>query len=100
MASLRTILNFVVAGAMLGVFAATLILSRFIVWNNTAATAALCNCEDTSRQAVDRLVNGQMTGCAAGAGLGLVAGVVFLSMRRKKAQAAPPAKAVPPPPAK
>jgi hypothetical protein len=91
MAFLRTILNFFVAGALLGVLAVTLAYPRFRVWYNTPATKALCDCAETTRQTAEALINAQMTGCAVGAGLGGLGGLAFLSMRRKKAVASPPA---------
>jgi len=70
MAFLRTILNFFVAGALLGVLAVTLAYPRFRVWYNTPATKALCDCAETTRQTAEALINAQMTGCAVGAGSG------------------------------
>lgn len=90
MALLRTILNFAVAGALLGVLLVTLAYPRFSVWYNTPVTKALCDCAETTRQTAEALVNAQMTGCAVGAGFGLLGGLVFVSMRRKKAVAVPP----------
>jgi hypothetical protein len=100
MAFLRTILNFVVAGALLGLLAATLAFPRFSVWYNTPATKALCDCAETTRQTAEALINAQLTSCAVGAGLGLVGGGVFVSMRRKKAKAKEKVPSAPAPSAK
>jgi len=97
MAMLRVLLNFVVAGALLGGLVATLSAPRFLTWDNTPGMGtALCNCADVTRQTAGKLINAQMTGCAVGAGLGLIAGIAFKVMRRKKGEAptAPPAPTV------
>jgi hypothetical protein len=102
---LRAVLNFMVAGALLGVLATTLVYPRYKAWDNTPGTGtALCNCADVTRQTADGLISAQMSGCAGGAGVGLLAGVAFGWSRRKaaKAKAASAAAAAPvaPPPAK
>lgn len=97
MAIVRTLFNFIVAGALLGVLAATLVFPRLSVWYNTPATKALCDCAETTRQTADALISAQLTSCAVGAGVGLVVGLAYLSTRRRKrvpAAVAPPA--VPP----
>lgn len=82
---LRAVLNFVVAGALLGVLGTTLVFPRYMAWDNTPGQGkALCDCAETTRQTADRLVNAQLTGCAVGAGLGAVAGIAFGMVRRKK----------------
>lgn len=95
MAFVRTIMNFVVAGALLGVLLATLAYPRFSVWYNTPVTKALCDCAETTRQTADALINAQMTSCVAGAVVGAVAGIAFVAMRRKKALAAASVSAAP-----
>jgi hypothetical protein len=88
---LRVVLNFVVAGALLGVLAATLIAPRYMAWDNTPGQGkALCDCADTTRQTADRLVSAQLSSCAGGAVLGGLLGVAFVVVRRKR-QAAPAA---------
>jgi hypothetical protein len=85
MALLRSVMNFLVAGALLGVLASTVAYPRFMAWDNTPAFGkALCDCAETTRQTADRLINAQMIGCVSGAGVGAVAGLVFAMMRRKK----------------
>lgn len=82
---LRLVLNFVVAGALLGIVVATVAGKKFLPWDNTTAQGkALCDCAETTRQTADRLIAWQLTGGASGAGLGAVAGVAFGVARRKK----------------
>jgi hypothetical protein len=82
---LRAVLTFVVAGALLGVMGTTLLFPRYMAWDNTPGQGkALCDCAETTRQAADRLVSAQLTGCTVGAGLGAVAGIAFGVLRRKK----------------
>jgi hypothetical protein len=93
MGFLRAVLNFMVAGALLGVLAVTVVYPRYKTWDNTPGTGtALCNCADVTRQTAEGLIAAQMSGCAVGAGLGLVGGAVFGWNRRGKK----PAPAVPP----
>ena len=108
MAFLRFLLTFVVAGALAGVLVVTVAYPRFMAWDNTPNMGkALCDCGETTRQTADRLIYAQMTGCAAGAGVGAIGGVLIaLSRRRKKkaelkaAAAAAAAATVTVPPAK
>ncbi len=94
MATLRVLLNFVVAGALAGVLLSTFFAPSYLTWNNTPGTGtALCNCADVTRQTASQLINAQMTGCGAGAALGLVAGIAFRVVRKKKADPAPTAPA-------
>jgi hypothetical protein len=94
MVLVRLVLNFVVAGALLGVLAVTVAYPKYKAWDNTPAFGkALCDCAETTRQTAQGLIDAQMTGCAAGAGLGAAAGIAFTFLRRKKGVvAAAPAK--------
>lgn len=90
MAFLRVVMNFVVGGALAGVLITTFAAPKILTWDNTPGMGtALCNCTDVTRQTASRLINAQMMGCATGAGIGLLAGIGFRVMRRKKAEAAP-----------
>ena len=90
MAMLRTLFNFVVAVALVGITAASFIGPRFLTWYNQPGQGkALCDCADNTRQTADQLIHYQLLGGASGAGLGLVGGIVFAVMRRKKAAAQP-----------
>lgn len=82
---LRAVLNFVVAGALLGVLGTTLVFPRYMAWDNTPGQGkALCDCAETTRQTADRLVSAQLTGCAVGAVVGAIGGIAFAVVRRKK----------------
>ncbi len=91
MAKLRTVLSASVGGALLGILLVSLVGPRYIQWDTTAGGVnAMCLCAETARSGADRLLAYQMTGCAVGAALGLIAGVVFLALRRKQLPAATP----------
>jgi hypothetical protein len=100
MAFLRFLLTFIVGGALVGVLAVTVAFPRYMAWDNTPSMGkALCDCGETTRQTANKLINAQMTGCAAGAGVGALAGVLLAFGRRKKkaalnaaSPAIPPAK--------
>lgn len=88
-AFLRVVLNFVVGGALSGGFVVTLGAPRYFAWDNTPAFGkALCDCADVTRQTATRLINAQMMGCAVGAGLGVVAALIFARLRRPSAPGA------------
>ncbi len=97
MAFLRTVFNFVVAGALFGVITASLVMPKYLTWDNTTGMAgkALCDCADCAKVSTSRFLSGQITGGGVGAGLGVAAGIAWVMIRRKKAGATPPG-AVPP----
>jgi hypothetical protein len=94
MAHVRTILNFVVAGALLGVLLATVGYPRLSGRYNIPANN-MCFCVEEARQSAEALINAQMKSCLAGAVVGAVAGIAFVAMRRKKALAAASVSAAP-----
>jgi hypothetical protein len=88
MAFLRAVLNFVVAGALAGILSLTLTGPKFIEWDNTAGQGdGMCICGITAKRGADTLITYQMRGTAAGAGLGLLAGIIFFVKRRKSPSA-------------
>ncbi len=93
MAFLRTVLNFMVAGALLGVLVTSWVYPTYTAWDNTPAvgSAPLCVCSEKARQTANDLIAKQMLGCAVGAVGGLLLGSVFAMGRRKKAVPAGPA---------
>ncbi len=92
MALLRTVLNFVVAGALLGILAASFAGPRFLTWYNQPGQGkALCDCADNTRQTAEQLLHYQLLGTGIGGALGLAGGIAFVVIRRKKAAATPPA---------
>lgn len=92
MALLRVVLNFVVAFALAAVLLVSWAGPGYISWDNTpgSGTAAMCLCSTQALQGAQKMISYQMTGCAVGAGLGLIAGIAFVALRRKKLAAAPP----------
>lgn len=98
MVSLRALLNFVVAGALLGILLVTLVGPNYIAWDNTAgAASAMCLCGETARLGANTLITYQMRGVAAGALVGAIIGAIFLIKRGKKKKAVEPAAATTPP---
>lgn len=94
MEHVRRVALFAVVCALLGVVAASWLAPRFLSWNNsTGNAAAQCVCADLARQVADEVVDMQLKGGLGGAVVGLIAGVAFTAMRRKKPEAvvAPPA---------
>lgn len=85
MAQLRAVLSFVVASALLAVLAVSWKGPDFIAWNNTVATGTgQCICSETALLGARYIISYQMTGCAVGAVMGLILGIVFVVVRRKK----------------
>lgn len=96
MALLRTVLNFVVAGALLGILAASFIGAKFLPWYNQPGQGkALCDCADNTRQTAESMLHYQLMGTGGGAVLGAIGGIAFVVMRRKKGGAPPAAPAAP-----
>lgn len=95
MAVLRAVLNFVVAGALVGILTVTLVGPKLITWDNTAGNGdGMCMCGIAAGRGADTLITYQMRGVAGGALLGAIAGAVILLQRRKKVASTP---AAPPP---
>jgi hypothetical protein len=96
MVSLRALLNFIVAGALVGILVVTLVGPNFIAWDNTAgAASAMCLCGETARLGANTLITYQMRGVGGGALLGAIAGAVFLMKRKKPAKPAAPEAGAP-----
>ena len=98
MAFLRFVLNFMVAGALVGVLATSWVYPYYTAWDNTPAvgSAPLCVCSEKARQTANDLIAKQMVGCASGAVAGLLLGSMFGMGRKKKpAPAGPAAPAAP-----
>lgn len=91
MAILRAVLNFVVAGALVGILAVTLMGPTLIEWDNTAGQAdGMCMCGITAKRGANTLITYQMRGVAGGALLFAVLGAVVLVQRRRKLGKTPP----------
>lgn len=89
MAILRTVLSFIVGGALLGVLLASFIGPKYIAWDNTVGSgaSAMCVCQEVALQGAQRMIALQMNWCAIGAVLGLIAGGAFTYVRKKNAPA-------------
>lgn len=88
---LRTVMNFVVAGALLGVLSVTILGPGYIQWDSSVpgdSADARCLCSERARYGADRIITYQMRGLAVGSGLGLAAGIAFHVIRRKRAREA------------
>lgn len=91
MGALKTVLNFVLASALLGALAASYFGPKYIAWDNTTAVGgAQCPCADASRQGAVRLAYYQLYSGTGGAVFGLASGIIWVVLRRKKAVAPAP----------
>ena len=98
-ATLKTLLTFILAGAFGGLATASWLGPKWLEWDNTTriqATQTMCNLPEVVRSITAQLLGYQLTGTGVGAGAGLLLGIVFLVMRSKKQKTlqTPP----PPPP--
>lgn len=107
MATLKTLLTFLLAGAFLGLATASWLGPQWIEWYNTPsfqATQTLCNLPEVIRGVTAQLLRYQLTGTLVGAGVALVLGIAYVVSRNKKQKAKgsgtglPPAPLAPPPP--
>ena len=88
MAQVRTVLVFILVGALAGVLLVSLLGPRVLEWFNTPMMpTAQCLCGDVARQA-STIITYQMRGMLVGAVSGLIAGIAFVVMRRKKPETA------------
>ena len=93
MAQVRVVLNFIVAFALLAVLLSSWIGPNYIRWDNTLGSGkdGMCICSEQALLGAKTLVSYQMNATLVGAGLGLIAGIAFVIVRRNKQPAAPPA---------
>jgi len=93
----KTLLNFVLAGALLGIVVASWLGPSFLGWYNETpyATQTMCNLPDVIRRTSASLLSYQATGAGIGGFVMLVLGILFVrrANRRARAQAGqtPPA---------
>jgi hypothetical protein len=93
----KTLLNFVLAGALLGIVVASWLGPSFLGWYNETpyATQTMCNLPDVIRRTSASLLSYQATGAGIGGFIMLVLGILFVrrASRRARAQAGqtPPA---------
>jgi hypothetical protein len=93
MATVKTVLLFLLLGAVLGVLGVSFVAPGYLQWDNTPSSGqALCDCGKTTREVATRLLTAQAEAGGVGAVLGLVLGIVIeVRARKKSAPAAAPA---------
>ncbi len=92
MGTLNKLVSWVSAGALVGLFFASLIAPSVLGWYNTPGSGqALCPCADITRETASRLLWTQATGALVGGLVFFILGIVFERRRRKKAALAPAA---------
>ncbi|ATB30513.1 hypothetical protein [Melittangium boletus] len=87
MATLKTLLTFILAGAFLGLATASWLGPKWLEWDNTPrlqATQMMCNLPEVIRGVTQQLLHYQFMGTLVGAGIMLVLGIVFVVSRAKK----------------
>ncbi|NVJ17462.1 hypothetical protein [Myxococcus sp. AM010] len=84
----KTLLNFVLAGALLGVVVASWLGPHYLGWNNETpyATQTMCNLPEVIRQTSADLISYQVIGGGAGAGLFLILGGLFVRRTHQRAR--------------
>lgn len=92
MSAFKTLLSFLLGGAMLGQLAGTL-LGRLILpwWSTPGQGQALCNCPELVHETVGALIRYQLIGATAGGVLFLALGIWVIRRRGKRASVAPSA---------
>lgn len=97
MATLKTLLTFMLVGALLGLLGASWVGPSFLAWNNTAdlATTTQCNLPEVVERVTARLLYYQAVGAAVGAVAFLALGAVVV--RRRAVARRTPGPAAPPP---
>ena len=89
MAQVRAVLFVIVAFTLSAFLLVSWLGPSYINWNNTTASGGgMCLCSDQALYGARVMISYQLYGAAVGAGLGLVAGITYAIMRRKKAPAA------------
>ena len=90
----RKLVSWVLAGALLGLIATSLIAPRYYAWYNAPAVGnALCDCVTVTRQVAEQMINAQILGSTIGAVLFLILGIFWERWRKSKNT---PATLVPP----
>lgn len=88
MASVKTVVLFLLVGAALGVVVVDFIAPAAIAWDHTPRSGqALCNCGEIAASVSSALIKSQAVGAALG-GIGCMVLGILYEVRRKKAPAA------------
>jgi len=92
MVKLKTVLTFMLAGALLGNVVATLVAPSFMEWYNSTPLAkqTMCDLPQVVRDVTSQLIRTQFIGSGIGAVVFMVLGIVFLQARAKRQKAMPP----------
>jgi hypothetical protein len=100
MEKLKTVVIFMFGGAFLGNLVASLVMPRYIAWNNDAplATQQQCKLVEVIPSVTSDLIGYQLMGSGIGAVIFLVLGLVFLQARARKQKSTPPPTAPTPTP--
>jgi hypothetical protein len=98
---MKSLLIWILLGALLGIVAASFIVPPMLSWYNEAGylakegqPAAMVNLPEVVKYATTRLIRGQFIGGAIGAVLFFVLGLAFGGRGRKRSKAAGPAPTV------
>ena len=96
MATLKTLLTFILAGAFLGLATASWAGPQFLEWYNTAPLGAqtVCDLPKVIQGITADLLRYQVYGTLIGAGVFFIQGILFVVSRSKKQKQQPP---TPPP---
>lgn len=99
MATLKTLLTFILAGAFLGLATASWAGPHFLEWYNTAPLGAqtVCDLPKVVQSITADLLRYQLIGTLTGAGAFLVLGIFFVVSRSKKQKQTQPPPAPPQP---
>jgi hypothetical protein len=101
---MKTVLIFILLGALLGVAVASLVVPPALSWYNepgalqkSGQVQAIVNVPEVIHYTTDRLIKGQAIGAGIGAAVGLVVGIFAVAggRRRSSPSAAAPAGPVP-----
>jgi len=98
---MKSLLIWILLGALLGIVAASFVVPPMLSWYNEAGylakegqPAAMVNLPEVVKYTTTRLIRGQLIGGAIGAALFFVLGLAFGGRGRKRPNAAPPAPSV------
>jgi hypothetical protein len=87
MATLKTLLTFMLLGAFLGLATASWLAPKWLEWDNSPryqAAQTLCNLPEIIRNITADLLHYQLVGTLAGTGTFLVLGIFFVVWRNKR----------------
>lgn len=90
LATLKTVLNFVVAGALIGILAASWAGPGYVEWDNRTGPTdtGTCFCSRKAREGAEQMLTYQKAWGGVGAGVGLLASIGFLFWKRSRAKKA------------